>query len=45
MKALKERLSELEKELTPVCKAHENDSTNAFTSAQNAVNTSRLRQR
>ena len=25
MKALKERLSELEKELTPVCKAHEND--------------------
>lgn len=25
MKTLKERLSELEKELTPVCKAHEDD--------------------
>lgn len=25
MKTLKERLSELEKEITPVCKAHEDD--------------------
>lgn len=25
MKTLKERLSELEKELTPACKAHEDD--------------------
>ena len=45
MKALKERLSELEKELLQYVRHMRTIATNAFTSAQNAVNTSRLRQR